>query len=118
MLQIRFFNLATRTMAAQRNWEYRRLTATIIVGYREQHEVTYDLNHWESVERVYVDGALVIEKPMRVHLRRIKTMEFVVGHEEQHRVKIEFEMNTALSDAGQKHVRFYVDDQLISTTTA
>ena len=114
---IRMMNLLTHTTLSRRMPQHRRLTATIIVGYQEQHEVTYDLNHWESIERVYVDRELVIEKPMRVHLQRFRTMEFTVGHGEQHLVQIEFEMNPHHADAGQKHLRMHVDGYLISTTT-
>lgn len=109
--------LAHHTIQSNSAPEHRRLTATIIVGYQEKHEVTYDLNHWESVERVYVDRALVILKPMRVHLfSRTRQIELTVGVAEKHHVLIEFEMSTASKDQGVKTLRMIVDGYLISTT--
>lgn len=109
---------AAHSIARSSNPEYRRLTAAIIVGYEEKHEVMYDLNHWESVERVYVDRALVITKPMMVHLfSRTRQIELTVGVAEQHHVLLEFEMSTASKDHGPKTLRMIVDGYLISTTT-
>lgn len=118
MLGIQLLNLSLHSIASQRSPNHRRLTSTIIVGYQEKHEVTYDLNHWESVERVYVNRVLTIEKPMTFHLKRVSQIDFVVGFAEQHRVRIEFEMNTAHKDAGPKQVRMYVDGYLIDTKSA
>lgn len=116
-LSIDLFRVATRNMAARKAPNHRRLTSTIIVGYHEQHEVTYDLNHWESVHRVYVDRQLIIEEAMLTHFTRVKTLSLMVGYQEQHRVTIEFEMNTLHGDYGQKTLRMLVDDQLISTVS-
>lgn len=118
MLVSRLLVLGLRGVVSRKNPEHRRLTSTIIVGYQEKHEVTYDLNHWEAIERIYVDRALVIEKPMWVHLTRIRQLDFIVGSVEQYRVRVEFEMNTASRDQGQKLVRMYVDDYLIDTKSA
>lgn len=77
----------------------------------------YDLNHWESVERVYVDRVLVISKPMMVHLTsRTRQLELTVGIAEKHHVVIEFEMSTASKEHGVKTLRMIVDGYLISTT--
>lgn len=118
MLESQLLALGLRGIVSRRNPGHRRLTSTIIVGYQEKHEVTYDLNHWEAIERVYIDRVLFLEKPMWVHLQRIRQLEFVVGAVERHSVRIEFEMNTAHRDSGQKHVRMYVDGYLIDTKSA
>lgn len=118
MLGSQLLSLSLHSIASRRNPNFRRLTSTIIVGYQEKHEVTYDLNHWESIERVYIDRVLTIEKPMLFHLERVSRIDFIVGFAEQHRLRIEFEMSTADKSVGQKQVRMYVDDYLIDTKSA
>ncbi|MBC9953308.1 hypothetical protein ICM05_01425 [Leucobacter sp. cx-42] len=110
-----YINLAQHLIGQQRNPEARRLTSTIIVGYQEQHEVTYDLNYWESIERVYVDRTLVVTKPMRTHYVQVHVLELMVGVHEKHHVRYEYDREVWNYKNCPIYLRVYVDGYLIET---
>lgn len=88
------------------------------VGAAERHEVVFTFNKFWGNLTITVDGTSVVRTVSIVSLNLVKRYEFVVGTNEQHRVRIEKHRKLALAGFRPQPVYAYVDDQLVAQSVA
>jgi hypothetical protein len=84
------------------------------VGVTERHEVVFSFNKFWGKLSITVDNAPIVRTVRAASIDLVKRYEFVVGTNEQHRVRIDKHRERALAGFRPQPIYAYVDDRLVA----
>ncbi|WP_067509774.1 hypothetical protein [Actinoplanes sp. TFC3] len=91
---------------------------TFDVGTGERHRVEFRFDKFWGGLSIKVDGVDVVSTVQFLSVDLVKRFEFVVGHEEQHRVLIEKHRQRLMAGFRPQPVYAYVDGELVAQAVA
>lgn len=91
---------------------------TFEVGETERHQVTFSFNKFWGGLSITVDGVSVVRTVRLASVGLVRHWDFVVGHKEQHQVRIEKHRELMFAGFRPQPVYAFVDGQLVAQSVA
>ncbi|MEY9951936.1 hypothetical protein [Leifsonia sp. EB34] len=89
-------------------------TVRFTVGDREKHDVVYTFDQMWGWLTVWVDGRLIVKRFVTVSFRLSSVIEFEVGEQERHLVRIEKTRPLMFAFAQPQPIRAFSDGALVA----